>query len=1788
MMMETEEPAEPVAVDSPSGEEKSVTIMIDENQKMFYDQHVLQSIIDSNQPSTQVTIVRLGGVNEAGEAGHPADLGDPTLEDTAEFVPSDMETLDLTQGGPGGGAAGSGDAQTLRDLLAHATLVETHQDPTLPPASNSITLDQEQISQLESVLQSTEAKDMLGHVMLSDEHGPLDHILTSELTPDLTASTNPLEFNVSPERPASPVNEPRPTTSETVQGRPKRRSQRRMDKEIKEEAERIRMENQALLKKEKEAWAQPHESPSTAVVKSDSVGSIPSSEVVSSPVTPIQTSVATGRPKRQRKVPAHLQGDFVTIDVSRSTAKITPVKKDDVSEPLPVSLPVEGIVDVQDEFQDEAKPEAKVQSLVESGAEEDDDEDDDEDDEGDGWNSEDDPERLWCVCQQPHNNRFMICCDQCLDWFHGKCVGITKKMGKNMEENGREWRCEKCKTDEEKAREEKQRIELAQKLKEREEARKQALIEKKDDDIEKKSPLKRTDSGKAVANISSKMPEFEKKPKGKVCFECDQTPLEHSLYCSDKCIEAHVERAKKAFACKTNNEASTTNQIIVMNPKSNQMFSGPSAPTIKTLSEWMRKHTEFHVVIPKSMPTSKFYGSQKKQSHAHAEKSKRGPKIIPPHDKATKNSDEVNQKLAEYKSMALSSLSAARETLQASLKDSNRKSESKREAQDAKRALEARRRSNEHNTVVSKRHHDPTVRKTASNVPKGEVVTPAKPKDVKALRENACKGLLDALKGRLERSKDVRMDEEKLKELVNAIEKELYDIFNKDVGLKYKNQYRRLVFNIKDPKNIGLFRKIVTGKIGPKRLVDMSPEEMASKELQQWREAELKHDIEKIKSHELEMMAMGNKLVVKSHKGEQIIETDGSVNVNDVKMPEEERILETAKETSHEMNVSTTNSGEKDGSRNHKSESSSRKDKEGSSSHHHHHHHHHRRSSSSRDKDKATSSSSSKGKDKSTTSSSSLSKEKDKSTSSKEKGKSSSSSSSSRDKDKSSSSRNKDRSSSSSSKDKSSSSSSKEYKSSDSSDKERHRHHSHKHGSKSSTEKSKERSSSGRDSTAISTSSSMVKIQPEEKASNNDEKSVDKIMQKIRSAKQKEEAQRQKEFSEKVAKAEKAIFEFNQTMASGGDGLDGLGTRTESVRPVETGSPTQLSSPPQEVSSTVHIKTPEIIVSESDEGSASLSPSSNPVWHGLVNMPDVANFNIKAFGLSGVSDFLRQDLDKEVLKVVGRIPPDTVWKYIVDLAEVPSKEILLIRLEAASEVEQQGYDSFFFYLKKKARLGVIGNCSKMVKDCYIIPVESEMDLPDCLRPLDPPGFEAVRGNILLALIVRTVRTRPDGSSGFRRSALKVGSKTMTPSISSGKDGKQAHKATIHVSAKKKRKVEVRVIDVDDGDEDEGEEEEYDPAKAGNMDMFTDQASEEDEEDYDPEKAFPSEDHEAQERDEPPQKKTKITTNEDSAFSPPHSPNDVFAAKLKKLAAEIAREKAEIASLAGQGDPTVIQADKRKPLIESSGPAFGLDASAKAAPGFQGLPSTISSILFGGGANESHSNSRDPRKKEAPPSSTLSSMTDADLLAKVQEMETNPTKSLPKSQVPPYPGTSLSTQGPHFSGITMPPVPPYPVASGIHTQHPLPNMGGGGSSWHPNGAPHLLTQHHHQPQQQQQQQQHQNHQQPQQQGPWMHGFEPPVLQNQPWAREDDHWEGPPNEQPLWRHGEQQFDHEHQHQPHDRRRGGRRGGGRFSEDRNYPRDRRDRFHDRRDSRRGERGHHRDRGHWRRQSEDDRLNH
>ena len=72
----------------------------------------------------------------------------------------------------------------------------------------------------------------------------------------------------------------------------------------------------------------------------------------------------------------------------------------------------------------------------------------------------------------------------------------------------------------------------------------------------------------------------------------------------------------------------------------------------------------------------------------------------------------------------------------------------------------------------------------------------------------------------------------------------------------------------------------------------MTAEEMANKELKEWRQAELKHDIEKIKSHEMEMAQIGTKLVMKTHKGDMVME-DGKessmveLKNDEVKLPDE-------------------------------------------------------------------------------------------------------------------------------------------------------------------------------------------------------------------------------------------------------------------------------------------------------------------------------------------------------------------------------------------------------------------------------------------------------------------------------------------------------------------------------------------------------------------------------------------------------------------------------------------------------------------------------------------------------------------------------------------------------------------------------------------------------------------------------------------------------------------------------------------------------------------------------------
>lgn len=51
---------------------------------------------------------------------------------------------------------------------------------------------------------------------------------------------------------------------------------------------------------------------------------------------------------------------------------------------------------------------------------------------------------LYCLCRQPYDeSQFYICCDQCQDWFHGRCVGVLQSEADSIDE----YVCPNCQSD---------------------------------------------------------------------------------------------------------------------------------------------------------------------------------------------------------------------------------------------------------------------------------------------------------------------------------------------------------------------------------------------------------------------------------------------------------------------------------------------------------------------------------------------------------------------------------------------------------------------------------------------------------------------------------------------------------------------------------------------------------------------------------------------------------------------------------------------------------------------------------------------------------------------------------------------------------------------------------------------------------------------------------------------------------------------------------------------------------------------------------------------------------------------------------------------------------------------------------------------------------------------------------------------------------------------------------------------------------------------------------------------
>lgn len=101
--------------------------------------------------------------------------------------------------------------------------------------------------------------------------------------------------------------------------------------------------------------------------------------------------------------------------------------------------------------------------------------------------------------------------------------------------------------------------------------------------------------------------------------------------------------------------------------------------------------------------------------------------------------------------------------------------------------------------------------------------------------------------------------------LALEIEAELFKLFG-GTNKKYKEKGRSLLFNLKDQKNPELRESIMSGEISPERLCSMSAEDLASKELSEWRIAKAEEMAQMVVLPDTEVDM--RRLVRKTHKGE--------------------------------------------------------------------------------------------------------------------------------------------------------------------------------------------------------------------------------------------------------------------------------------------------------------------------------------------------------------------------------------------------------------------------------------------------------------------------------------------------------------------------------------------------------------------------------------------------------------------------------------------------------------------------------------------------------------------------------------------------------------------------------------------------------------------------------------------------------------------------------------------------------------------------------------------------------
>ncbi|XP_067567965.1 SPOC domain-containing protein 1 isoform X1 [Pseudorca crassidens] len=152
------------------------------------------------------------------------------------------------------------------------------------------------------------------------------------------------------------------------------------------------------------------------------------------------------------------------------------------------------------------------------------------------------------------------------------------------------------------------------------------------------------------------------------------------------------------------------------------------------------------------------------------------------------------------------------------------------------------------------------------------------------VRGTVVRAMREALWSRLQERPDLALSEEAVEGIAAGIEAALFDLTQATDG-RYKNKYRSLLFNLRDPRNPDLFLKVVHGDVSPHGLVRMSSVQLAPQELARWRDQEEKRSLEIIAQLQKEPCSLpASKL---THKGEVEIlrDMDQTLTLEDLVEP---------------------------------------------------------------------------------------------------------------------------------------------------------------------------------------------------------------------------------------------------------------------------------------------------------------------------------------------------------------------------------------------------------------------------------------------------------------------------------------------------------------------------------------------------------------------------------------------------------------------------------------------------------------------------------------------------------------------------------------------------------------------------------------------------------------------------------------------------------------------------------------------------------------------------------------